>query len=159
MLLKNLFWKMGFDIKKNLEKRIEQKKTLDKNDWINFDELRNRILEIEPAKDASLNNHLDISQIMSLEHNFYFVRGPPGTGKTRKAKIRAAQIATEQSITERDENKNTDEALLKRAEDIINKEQTEKKYWGQIKLVQFHPEYSYNDFIETLQITNKNGLY
>ena len=140
--------------KKNLEERIEQEKTLDKNDWINFDELRNRILEIEPAKDASLNNHLDISQIMSLEHNF-ILYGPPGTGKTRKAKIWAAQIATEQSITERDENKNTDEALLKRAEDIINKEQTEKKYWGQIKLVQFHPEYSYNDFIETLQITNK----
>ncbi len=56
--------------------------------------------------------------------------GPPGTGKTRMSK--------------------------KIAEQIISREEGTPAYVDQVKLIQFHPGYSYNDFIETITVDPKN---
>lgn len=65
--------------------------------------------------------------------------GPPGTGKTREAKKLAGQIVTKY------ENGLNDEELEK----YIN--------IGRIKLVQFHPSYSYEDFVRGVTVTPKDG--
>lgn len=56
--------------------------------------------------------------------------GPPGTGKTRAAKIEAAKIAGIEFSKVDEEIEKTD---------------------GRIKLVQFHPAYSYFDFVEGIE--------
>ncbi len=91
--------------------------------------------------------------------------GPPGTGKTRKAKIDAVRLVTGKSDMD-------DAEALSLATEIIsgrNEDDSEagadskkyKEYFGRICLVQFHPSYSYNDFIETIDMTklavNKKG--
>ena len=70
--------------------------------------------------------------------------GPQGTGKTRKAKIDAVKLVTGELDMD-------DTSALKRAKEIISNQ--DKDYGGRICLVQFHPSYSYNDFIETIDMT------
>ena len=55
--------------------------------------------------------------------------GPPGTGKTRMAKQKAEEITAD----------------------------NDPEGGGYIKLVQFHPSYSYSDFIETVDVTGSGG--
>lgn len=96
----------------------------------------------ETSGNDSTENRKNCVQIYSKNIIYY---GPPGTGKTRKAKIQAAKIVEE------NENLSDREALEKANES------------SQIKLIQFHPGYSYNDFIETIDMMNlgaiKNGVF
>lgn len=89
--------------------------------------------------------------------------GPPGTGKTRKAKIEAVKIVTGNNYSDiealnlfegRINNKGTNEEKENDKKNInICKEQ--------IQIVQFHPSYSYNEFMETIdaQGSNKDGIF
>lgn len=60
--------------------------------------------------------------------------GPPGTGKTRKAKLMASAITGIEISEVENEIEKTD---------------------GRIKLIQFHPSYSYFDFIEGIEVGEK----
>lgn len=62
--------------------------------------------------------------------------GPPGTGKTREAKIEAAKIT---------------------GIDVSEVDEEIAKFDGRIKFVQFHPSYSYFDFVEGIE-AGKNGF-
>lgn len=73
------------------------------------------------------------------------LQGPPGVGKTRLAKIVAG------SIVEPDKKNEID--LEKITEDILNRGNEECR--GQIKLVQFHPSYGYEDFMVGLSISTE----
>ena len=87
----------------------------------------------------------DVSSIKYKKEVIY--AGPPGTGKTRKAKIEAARIVN-------DNPKLTDEKALEEAEKIINEAEKKKQY---IKLIQMHPSYSYHDFMESIEL--KGGVF
>lgn len=89
--------------------------------------------------------------------------GPPGTGKTRKAKIEAVKIVTGNNCSDIDalnlfegriNNKGTNE---EKENDKKNIKICEK----QIQIVQFHPSYSYNEFMETIDArgVNKDGVF
>lgn len=89
--------------------------------------------------------------------------GPPGTGKTRKAKIEAVKIVTGNNCSDIDalnlfegriNNKGTNE---EKENDKKNIEICEE----QIQIVQFHPSYSYNEFMETIDARgiNKDGVF
>lgn len=89
--------------------------------------------------------------------------GPPGTGKTRKAKIEAVKIVTGENCSDikalnlfegRINNKGTNE---EKENDKKNIKICEK----QIQIVQFHPSYSYNEFMETIDArgVNKDGVF
>lgn len=64
--------------------------------------------------------------------------GPPGTGKTHRAKIIASEI--------------TEIPISKVEEEIENAD-------GRIKLVQYHPSYSYFDFIEGVEADQDSNSY
>lgn len=73
--------------------------------------------------------------------------GPPGTGKTRRAKIEAVRIVKENPELPEEEALN-----------FFNKKTSEdasREHREQIRIVQFHPGYSYNDFMETIDMTKK----
>ena len=64
--------------------------------------------------------------------------GPPGTGKTREAKERAIKIVHEKN------------KKIENIEDGIKA--------GYVKMVQFHPSYTYEDFVRGISVeTSKNG--
>lgn len=95
------------------------------------------LVKHSPGTNQTAAPHIDLAQ---YSKNIIFY-GPPGTGKTRKAKIMAA------SIIMGDEAKSKSEAELRTyAEEEIKKEK------GQIQLVQFHPSYSYFDFVEGIGV-------
>ncbi len=73
--------------------------------------------------------------------------GPPGTGKTRKAKIEAAKLVRSNKLNNRD--------ALNAAKKIM--QDAEDENYGQIQFIQFHPGYSYNDFMETIDITGQGN--
>lgn len=69
-----------------------------------------------------------------LEKNFQIIlQGPPGTGKTRLAKEIAYSLIEKESLPN-DENERT-----KKLKELSESEQ--------YKLIQFHPSYSYEDFV------------
>ena len=90
-------------------------------------------------KKSPQNKNADIEDIDDKQIIFY---GPPGTGKTRRAKISAVKII--EKVTEEDNKSNEIEDL---------KKFKEYRDEGRIQIVQFHPGYSYNDFIESIDIT------
>lgn len=63
--------------------------------------------------------------------------GPPGTGKTHNAKKMAIELLSSNKV----DGDNIDE--------LFNKLQEEKK----VKIIQFHPNYSYEDFIQGIKPT------
>lgn len=92
-----------------------------------------------------------------------FIMALPGTGKTRKAKIEAVKIVTGENCSDikalnlfegRINNKGTNE---EKENDKKNIKICEK----QIQIVQFHPSYSYNEFMETIDArgVNKDGSF
>lgn len=74
--------------------------------------------------------------------------GPPGTGKTRKAKILAYELLTKDEKTE----SKTESEILEEVRKVIQGTASDN-YKGRIKLVQFHPSYSYNDFMESIEFS------
>lgn len=78
--------------------------------------------------------------------------GPPGTGKTRRAKIEAVRIVKNDPYF-------SEEDALHIFSASASSDETEdtdrKQIRKQIRIVQFHPGYSYNDFMETIDMTRK----
>lgn len=109
--------------------------------WYTQDELKNKLIK-EKIIDNRINNKIVPLSKYSKQIIFY---GPPGTGKTRRAKISAVKII--EKVTEEDNKSNEIEDL---------KKFKEYRDEGCIQIVQFHPGYSYNDFIESIDITEKN---
>lgn len=103
------------------------------------EEQYNCIIEMIPKNGLELLDG-SVKKIISKNQIFY---GPPGTGKTRKAKLEAAKITGISCDTENE--------IVKEVEDEIEKEK------GIIKLVQFHPSYSYFDFVEGIEV-RKDGF-
>jgi 5-methylcytosine-specific restriction protein B len=83
----------------------------------------------------------DLSSSISLNTIFF---GPPGTGKTYKTILRAAEIVENRTI-----------AKYEDAIEIFN-----SKLNDQIEFITFHQNYSYEDFIQGLRpdTDNENGL-
>lgn len=113
-----------------------------------------QIIVVDVEANSKLNsNELKVNIFDNSKCVIFF--GPPGTGKTRKAKIEAIRL-----VTDKNETESPDPDALNKAKWIINgREENDeinkelKKYSGRICLVQFHPSYSYNDFIETIDMT------
>lgn len=72
------------------------------------------------------------------------LQGPPGTGKTRMAKDLAELIICSSELPTNDKNKQVE---------ILESE----KYRDQFKLVQFHPSYSYEDFVRGITAYSEDG--
>lgn len=98
------------------------------------------ILGIEESK----KKHLVISDALNVisKCKQVILYGPPGTGKTRMAKLLALKLINPEL---------SDEDVL----DLLDKQRmTDSK---QIKLVQFHASYNYDDFIIGLEARAENG--
>jgi len=77
-----------------------------------------------------------------INRNQIILQGPPGTGKTRIAKQMAIRM-----INNNDPIKTNDE--IKASLDKISKDQ--------VKLIQFHPSYSYEDFVRGIVADSSSG--
>ena len=75
--------------------------------------------------------------------------GPPGTGKTRMARLKAEEIVWD-GMTEQERNHLNNPEALKSLN--LTKESVINQF---ITFVQFHPGYSYNDFMENIDVTKK----
>lgn len=77
--------------------------------------------------------------------------GPPGTGKTRMARLEAKRIVEINMDTFTHVKLNA--SIYRKA---INQKEERKKFYNKfITFVQFHPGYSYNDFMENIDVTKK----
>lgn len=77
--------------------------------------------------------------------------GPPGTGKTRMARLKAKRIVEINMDTFTHVKPNA--PIYGKA---INQKEERKKFYNKfITFVQFHPGYSYNDFMENIDVTKK----
>lgn len=76
--------------------------------------------------------------------NQIILQGPPGTGKTYTAKDIAYNIVFSKPISSDNGQKKKD---LKQLEDS-----------GQYKLIQFHPSYSYEDFVRGITVKNNDSV-
>jgi len=85
----------------------------------------------------------DVSSIKYKKEIIY--AGPPGTGKTRKAKITACQIVSEEYAEELYKYICGEKSIGELSEEV-------KRLTECIKLVQMHPSYSYYDFMESLEV-------
>jgi 5-methylcytosine-specific restriction enzyme B len=84
------------------------------------------------------NTMEEVIKLLTLK-NQIILQGPPGTGKTYTAKDIAESIVFGDITAEKEEQK-------------IRLETTE-----QFKLIQFHPAYSYEDFVRGISAENNNG--
>ena len=78
--------------------------------------------------------------------------GPPGTGKTRRAKIEAVRIVKNDPDFPEEEALNS---FVANASTDAPEDTVSRQIRKQIRIVQFHPGYSYNDFMETVDMTRK----
>lgn len=108
----------------------ENRDTLFKKDSKDFNNLKEKIRAVLEARKDSLMKFQNDAGHVAMESKQRILYGPPGTGKTRKAKIMAAEIT---GIKESE------------VDNEIEKD-------GRIKLIQFHPSYSYYDFVEGIEI-------
>lgn len=90
---------------------------------------------VEKYKENLENNKIQKRKNYNKQMILY---GPPGTGKTHRAKIIASEI--------------TEIPISKVEEEIENAD-------GRIKLVQYHPSYSYFDFIEGVEADQDSNSY
>ena len=165
-------WGGGVFIKDNENLIFGNKKLLNnlKNNYPNFSfeendksiwaiSFENNLNELPKEEDIliAIKNLSEIFEIMIkankmkektniLKHQHQIIlQGPPGTGKTRLAK----QIAIKMIDTNLAIDTNED---IKSSLSEINKEQI------QIKLIQFHPSYSYEDFVRGI-VAKANGSH
>ncbi|GHT77768.1 hypothetical protein FACS189464_0020 [Bacteroidia bacterium] len=118
-----------------LQKLKEQLPEKIKSSKKRYDELLNKHLNKTTQMDM-LKSTIDL-----LKHKKQIIlQGPPGTGKTWLAKLMAEKLT----------NFN-----LKNGEDLnIN---TEIVSGGQYKIIQFHPAYSYEDFVRGIVASTESG--
>lgn len=124
------FWEESI---RGRDKVFPKDTSADKNNL--FYTLNDKIkIVLKDKKDSLMKFSNDASQMaasqMIMESKQRILYGPPGTGKTRKARLMAAKIA---DIKESE------------VDNEIEKD-------GRIKLIQFHPSYSYYDFVEGIEI-------
>ena len=93
----------------------------------------------EGIKDINQYNAMNETIDLIEQKKQIILQGPPGTGKTYSAKDFAEKIIFNHISTDKKLQK-------KRLEDS-----------GQFSLVQFHPSYSYEDFVRGITAKNKNG--
>lgn len=101
--------------------------------------------KIDELKLVSKTNQEDnvmvegIADILIKHKHQVILQGPPGTGKTYTAKDVAEQlICGEVSVNKDDQQKNLEET-------------------GQFELIQFHPSYSYEDFVQGISVNIEEG--
>jgi len=95
-------------------------------------------------------NHKNIINISEFSQQI-ILRGSPGTGKTRLAKIMAVKIIDEDMTNSEGQE---DSVYL---ECYKNKKIGDKDFSDQVKLIQFHPAYMYEDFVIGMDISTNDG--
>ena len=73
----------------------------------------------------------------TLPYNQFILQGPPGTGKTRRAKEMAHQLLFQTTLNENKEERKGQLQALEQS--------------SQFKIIQFHPAYSYEDFVRGIK--------
>ncbi len=106
--------------------------------------------------EKQLEKNSSLVEVEQFSKNIIFY-GPPGTGKTRKAKILAYKILMKNNDKEGAEK--TDDEILDEVKKIIQGNSNDKSLKGRIQLVQFHPSYSYNDFMESIEFSGEGCEY
>ena len=98
--------------------------------------------------DGLSNNDLGIVEALKIKKQVVLY-GPPGTGKTYTAKKIAETLLSNIEINS---------AKEKKSETIQRLLSEKKDYSKQIDIVQFHPSFSYEDFIGGQTLLNENGV-
>lgn len=134
---KQLFLTFGHEIMFGLLSRINPKinrlKVTERFDYTMILE------EFQKYRDEIIADNTNLKQkiykmINLLEYKKQIIlQGPPGTGKTREAKLIAKEILGLDSIDELKENE-------------------------QFKIIQFHPSYTYEDFVRGIIVTTDDGV-
>lgn len=87
----------------------------------------------------------------AIRHKNVILQGPPGTGKTRLAKQIAKYLVSE--------GEKEFDSLIDIVEKSLYSEDTNIQGSDQIKLIQFHPSYTYEDFVRGIKAdVNEDGL-
>ncbi|PWE00224.1 ATPase [Marinilabilia rubra] len=98
-------------------------------------ELRNKMIELN-------DKYEPIKKLLEYKKQIIF-QGPPGTGKTYTAKDIAYEIIFDRQVS---------------GEPMERKKQMEElQNSDQFKLIQFHPAYSYEDFVRGISARENNG--
>ena len=122
------------------------KRTQDKNDEYYLEKLKTAFGWLVPLYDKVVGyeseNISEIGETLRKSKNI-ILSGPPGTGKTRIAGIEAYRLVSGEGLDISEEDAKA------RFKDCLN---NASPYSDNIKLVTFHPSYSYNDFVETIEV-------
>lgn len=100
-----------------------------------IEDLAKRLISGEEGHIANIKEKLILNQQIVLY-------GPPGTSKTFTAKKLAVSMLTDSIVT--DEN----------VDELFSQLQLQQK----VDIVQFHPSYSYEDFVQGIKPTTKDGM-
>ncbi|MDX1828235.1 MAG: AAA family ATPase [Lutibacter sp.] len=101
-----------------------------------------QILDYIRNKQKTMINH------SSIKFKNLILQGPPGTGKTRLAK----QIA--EWLT--DETSNKELSIIEAVENSIFNKEPEIEDNAYVKIIQFHPSYTYDDFVRGIKVNVVN---
>jgi len=83
-----------------------------------------------------------------IKYKNLILQGPPGTGKTRLAKQIAEWLVSEDEKTM---------SLIEAIDKSIFKKDPDIEHIDQIKLIQFHSSYSYEDFVRGIKAISEEG--
>jgi MoxR-like ATPase len=125
----------GFTIKDELYEKLLNDLKRQFEPYQQIFELRNKMIELKD-KNEPIKKLLEYKKQIILQ-------GPPGTGKTYTAKDIAYEIIFDNQVSgEPLERK-------KQMEELMNSDQ--------FKVIQFHPSYSYEDFVRGISAKENNG--